>query len=43
MAVCIKPRLIHTGIEKFNRIKDNSNSQDVLPENEFIENEGKLI
>ena len=43
IAVCLKPRLIHTGIERFDRLKDNLNSQNVLPENELIENEGKSI
>ena len=43
MGVCLKPRLIHTGIERLNGIVHNSNSPGVLPENEQIETEGKSI
>ena len=39
MAVCLKPRLIKSGIEK---IKNNDDSQDIITENDFFGNYGKV-
>jgi hypothetical protein len=39
MAVCLKPQLIHTGIE---RIKSNINSQDIVSEEDVLGIVGKF-
>ena len=39
MAVCLKPQLIHTGIE---RIKSNFNSQDMVSEEAVLGINGKF-
>ena len=39
LSVCLKPRLIHTGIE---RIKNNINSEDIVSEQEVLGIYGKF-